>query len=63
MTDTTVEPNSITDRTPAGGHAIALVGYNRLGIFFNTWSARTFMPWATFMQIADEAYGLFSRQN
>ncbi|GEM17840.1 C1 family peptidase [Gluconobacter oxydans] len=48
---------------PAGGHAIALVGYNPDGVFFNTWGARTFMPWATFSAIADEAYGLLSRQN
>lgn len=51
------------DLAPAGGHAIALVGYNADGVFFNTWGARTFMPWATFMQISDEAYGLLSREN
>ncbi|GBR56553.1 C1 family peptidase [Gluconobacter sphaericus] len=51
------------DLTPAGGHAIALVGYNPEGVFFNTWGARTFMPWATFTQISDEAYGLLSREN
>lgn len=48
---------------PAGGHAIALVGYNADGVFFNTWGARTFMPWSTFTAIADEAYGLLSREN
>jgi len=55
--------DEITDRRPAGGHAIALVGYTAEGVFFNTWGARTFMPWATFERIADEAYGLVSRQN
>ncbi|WP_215747014.1 hypothetical protein [Gluconobacter sp. P1C6_b] len=48
---------------PAGGHAIALVGYNPDGVFFNTWGTRTFMPWSTFTAIADEAYGLLSREN
>ncbi|KXV12549.1 C1 family peptidase [Gluconobacter oxydans] len=51
------------DLTPAGGHAIALVGYNLEGVFFNTWGARTFMPWDTFTRISDEAYGLLSREN
>ncbi|MEW9274424.1 hypothetical protein [Gluconobacter oxydans] len=55
--------DAISDHTPAGGHAIALVGYNPDGVFFNTWGARTFMPWATFTRISDEAYGLLSRQN
>ena len=55
--------DAISDHTPAGGHAIALVGYNPDGLFFNTWGARTFMPWATFTRIADEAYGLLSREN
>ena len=55
--------NAITDREFVGGHAIALVGYNPAGVFFNTWGARTFMPWDTFTRIADEAYGLISRQN
>ncbi|EHH68354.1 C1 family peptidase [Gluconobacter morbifer] len=49
--------------TPAGGHAIALVGYTVEGVFFNTWGTRTFMPWSTFAAIADEAYGLLSREN
>lgn len=51
------------DLEPEGGHAIALTGYTAGGVFFNTWGTRTFMPWATFTQIADEAYGLLSRQN
>ncbi|OAG73519.1 hypothetical protein A0J51_00987 [Gluconobacter japonicus] len=51
------------DKSPKGGHAIALTGYNPDGVFFNTWGARTFMPWSTFVAIADEAYGLLSRQN
>lgn len=46
-----------------GGHAIALTGYTPDGVFFNTWGTRTFMPWSTFTAIADEAYGLLSRQN
>lgn len=54
---------AIADHTPAGGHAIAIGGYDAAGIWFNTWGARTFMPWSTFERIADEAYGLFSRQN
>jgi len=53
----------ITDLSPAGGHAIWICGYNVLGVFFNTWGTRTFMPWATFTRIADEAYGLLSREN
>jgi len=55
--------SATNDLQPAGGHAVALVGYNHDGVFFNTWGARTFMPWETFEAIADEAYGLVSRQN
>ena len=55
--------DAISDHAPAGGHAIALVGYNPEGVFFNTWGTRTFMPWDTFTRIADEAYGLLSREN
>ncbi|MFT8808861.1 hypothetical protein [Gluconobacter sp.] len=51
--------DAISDHTPAGDHAIAVA----VGVFFNTWGARTFMPWATFIRITDEAYGLLSRQN
>jgi len=51
------------DLKPAGGHAIALTGYTPAGVFFNTWGERTFMPWDTLLKIADEAYGLLSRQN
>ncbi|GBQ84002.1 hypothetical protein AA13595_1298 [Gluconacetobacter johannae DSM 13595] len=55
--------DAITDHAPVGGHAIAIGGYNAAGVWFNTWGTRTFMPWATFERIADEAYGLVSRQN
>ncbi|GBR30081.1 hypothetical protein NKW55_11835 [Gluconobacter kondonii] len=60
---TTWDWNAISNKTPVGGHAIALVGYDPKGLFFNTWGTRTFMPWDTFTKIADEAYGLLSRQN
>lgn len=52
-----------TDLDPVGGHAIALTGFNPSGVFFSTWGQRTFMPWRTFMAIADESYSLLSRQN
>lgn len=51
------------DLEPVGGHAIAVTGYSPYGVFFNTWGNRTFMTWRTFSVIADEAYGLLSREN
>lgn len=53
----------ITDTASVGGHCIPIVGYTPYGIYFVTWGERTFMPWETFAQIADECWLVMSREN
>ncbi|MEE8659637.1 Peptidase-C39-2 domain-containing protein [Acetobacteraceae bacterium EV16G] len=55
--------DKVSNHMPVGGHAIAVTGYNKDGLFFASWGARSFMPWATWQHISDESYGLLSRQN